>query len=69
MKGNFFDTLANITDESTTQPVATINRKFFTAREWFGGQQTYVVTVAPNVDMALIVAMCIILDEMQNEAK
>ncbi|KAI3325181.1 DUF567-domain-containing protein [Xylariaceae sp. AK1471] len=69
MKGNFFDTKANITDEATKQPVATIDRKFFNLREAFAGQQTYVVTIAPNVDMALIVAMCICLDERQNEGK
>jgi uncharacterized protein YxjI len=69
MKGNFFDTKADITDEATKQPVATIDRKFFNARELLTSQQTYVVTVAPNVDMALIAAMCICLDERQNEGK
>ncbi|KAI1323749.1 DUF567-domain-containing protein [Xylariaceae sp. FL0255] len=69
MKGNFFDTKADITDEATKQPVATIDRKFFNAREFFGGQQTYAVTVAPNVDMAIIAAMCICLDERENENK
>ncbi|EOD45603.1 putative duf567 domain protein [Neofusicoccum parvum] len=67
MKGDFFDTTADITDEATGQLVATIDRKFFNAREIFGGQQTYVVTVAPNVDMAVIAAMCICLDEKRNE--
>ncbi|KAL1629005.1 hypothetical protein SLS54_001697 [Diplodia seriata] len=67
MKGNFFDTTADITDEVTGQLVATIDRKFFNAREIFGGQQTYVVTVAPNVDMTVIAAMCICLDEKRNE--
>ncbi|KAI8626349.1 DUF567-domain-containing protein [Xylariaceae sp. FL1651] len=69
MKGNLFDTKADITDEATKQPVATIDRKFFNAREIFTSQQTYVVTVAPNVDMALIAAMCICLDERENERK
>jgi len=67
MKGNFFDTKADITDEATKQPVATINRKFFNLREVFFGQQTYAVTIAPNVDMAVIAAMCICLDERENE--
>ncbi|KAF2085816.1 DUF567-domain-containing protein [Saccharata proteae CBS 121410] len=67
MKGDFFDTEAQITDEATGTPVAVINRKVFNARELIGGQQTYVVTVAPNVDMALIAAMCICLDEKRNE--
>lgn len=67
MKGDFFDTSADITCETTGQLVATIDRKFFNAREIFGGQQTYVVTVAPNVDMTLVAAMCICLDERKNE--
>ncbi|KAI0595297.1 DUF567-domain-containing protein [Biscogniauxia sp. FL1348] len=67
MKGDFFDRKADITDEATRQPVAHIDRKFFNMRELVGGQQTYAVTVAPNVDMAIIVAMCICLDERRNE--
>jgi len=68
MKGDFFDTSADIKDESTGRSVARIDRSFFNARELLGGQQTYVVTIAPGVDMALIIAMCIALDEMRNEA-
>ncbi|KAI1495473.1 DUF567-domain-containing protein [Biscogniauxia marginata] len=67
MKGDFFDRKADITDEVTKQPVAHIDRKFFNMREILGGQQTYAVTVAPNVDMAIVVAMCICLDERRNE--
>jgi uncharacterized protein YxjI len=67
MKGDFFDRSADITDSTTKQPVATISRQFLNARELVGGQQTYHVTVAPNVDMAIIVAMCICLDEKRNE--
>ena len=67
MKGDFFDTMANITDEATGQIVATIDRQFFNARQLLGGQQTYVVTIAPNVDMAIIVAMCVCLDERRND--
>lgn len=67
MKGSFFDTSANITDVKTGQPVARIDRKMFNMREVFTNQQTYVVTVSQGVDMALIVAMCIALDESRNE--
>ncbi|KAK4121224.1 hypothetical protein N657DRAFT_121224 [Parathielavia appendiculata] len=45
---------------------ARIERKMETVRQSFGeiaGQQTYHATVAPNVDTALIVAMCVCLDE------
>ncbi|KAI0448617.1 DUF567-domain-containing protein [Xylaria acuta] len=69
VKGNFFDTTADITDEATKQPVATIDRKFFNAREIFTGQDTYAVTVAPNVDMALIAAMCICMDDKKEQGK
>lgn len=64
MKGNFFHTKAKITDHAIGQVVATIDRKFFNAREIFADKQTYVVTVAPNMDMSVIAAMCICLDEM-----
>lgn len=67
MKGDFFDRKASITDEATGQVVAVIDRQFLNARELLGGQQTYHVTVAPNVDLAIIVAMCICLDERRNE--
>lgn len=69
IKGNFFDTHADITNVKTGQPVARIDRKMLNAKELFTGQQTYVVTVAQGVDMALIAAMCIILDEKQNDNK
>lgn len=68
MKGDFFDRKADIKDEATGQTVATIDRKFFNARELLGGQQTYVVTCAPGIDMAIICAMCICLDERRNES-
>ncbi|KAF7503100.1 hypothetical protein GJ744_004309 [Endocarpon pusillum] len=67
MKGNFFDTYADITNVKTGQPVARIDRKMLNARELFTGQQTYVVTVAQGVDLALITAMCICLDEKRND--
>ena len=41
MSGNFFDTTANIVDESTGKSVARIDRSFLNARELLGGQQTY----------------------------
>lgn len=67
MKGDFFDRGADITDEATGHVVARIDRKFLNARELLGGQQTYAVTVAPGMDLAVIVAMCICLDERRNE--
>lgn len=69
MKGNFFDTYADITDVSTGQPVGRIDRKLLNVAELFAGQQTYAVTVAPGMDMAVIIAMCICLDERRNDQK
>ncbi|KAF1958157.1 hypothetical protein CC80DRAFT_408753 [Byssothecium circinans] len=68
MKGNFFDTRAEITDEAQGGlVVARIDRKILSGKDIFFGQQTYAVEIAPGVDMALIAAMCICLDEKNNE--
>ena len=67
MKGNWLDTSAEIVDEASGAVVARIDRKFFNARELLLGHQTYHLTVAPGVDMALLAAMCICLDEKRNE--
>ncbi|KAI1455428.1 DUF567-domain-containing protein [Annulohypoxylon moriforme] len=67
MKGDWTDTSAEITDEASGQVAASIYRDRWNARELLGGQQTYNVTIAPNVDMAVIVAMCICLDMKRNE--
>ncbi|KAI0378556.1 DUF567-domain-containing protein [Hypomontagnella monticulosa] len=67
MKGDWTDTTAEIMDEATGQPVAAIYRDRWNAREFLGGQQTYNVAIAPNVDMAIIAAMCICLDMKRNE--
>ncbi|KAK4200929.1 tubby C-terminal-like domain-containing protein [Triangularia verruculosa] len=69
MKGNWFDTSADIVDETTGAVVARIDRKLLNMREAFLGQQTYHLTVAPGADMAVLVAMCIALDEKNNEGE
>ena len=69
MKCNFLDTSAEIVDENTGATVARIDRKLFNLSEAFLGLQTYHLTVAPGVDMALLVAMCICLDEKNNEGQ
>ncbi|ROT42192.1 hypothetical protein SODALDRAFT_326366 [Sodiomyces alkalinus F11] len=68
MGGNWFDTSADIVDESSGAVVARIDRKLLNAREWLGGQQTYALVVAPGVDMALMCALCICLDEKNNDS-
>ncbi|KAF4119514.1 Pfam:DUF567 [Geosmithia morbida] len=67
MKGNWFDTSADIVDEETGAVAARIDRKLVNARELFGDGQTYAVTIAPGVDMALMAAACVALDEKNNE--
>jgi len=64
-KGDFLDRKATITMGDFV--VAEIGRNFFNAREFFGGQQTYQVSVVPGVDLALMAAVCICLDEKENE--
>ncbi|OQE28373.1 hypothetical protein PENSTE_c003G09566 [Penicillium steckii] len=67
MTGNWFDRTANIVDDQSGQTVARIRRKLFQPRHIFFGQDTYIVTVAPGVDMALIAGLCICFDEKNND--
>lgn len=67
VKGDWLDRSATITMGNTV--VAQISRSYFNMREVFGGQQTYYVTVAPGVDLALMAAICVCLDEKENEKK
>ena len=66
MTGNWMDTSADIMCRSTGAVVARVDRKLLRAREIFGGQ-TYALVIAPGVDMALMVAFCIALDEKNND--
>lgn len=68
MKGNWLDTSADIVCERTGVTVARIDRKLLKAREFFTSNQTYALVVAPGVDMALMVALCVALDEKNNES-
>lgn len=63
MNGAWAGTAADIVDQKTGAVVARIDRRMFNKREIFGGQQTYALIVAPGVDMALMVAACVALDE------
>ncbi|KAG6005984.1 hypothetical protein E4U21_007477 [Claviceps maximensis] len=67
MTGNWLDSSAEIQCERTGATVARIDRKLLNARDFFGNQQTYALVVAPGVDMALMVALCVALDEKNNE--
>ncbi|KAK4897510.1 hypothetical protein LTR17_005286 [Elasticomyces elasticus] len=67
VKGDWFDRSAVITFGG--REVAAIARSFFNVREIFGDKQSYQVTVAAGVDLSLIAAICVALDEKENEAK
>ena len=62
MRGNWRSSKADIVDEATGFVMARIKRDR-TAKHYLMGAQTYTVTVAQGVDMALVSAMCICLDE------
>lgn len=69
IKGSFFDTSAEIVEGNRGgRVVARIDRKLLSGKNNFFGQQTYAVHIMPGVDQALIAAMCICLDEKNNEA-
>lgn len=65
IKGDWFDRSAIISMNGTA--AATVGRGYFNMREIFGGQQTYYVTVAAGVDLSMIAAICVCLDEKENE--
>jgi len=65
LKGSFFDRSAEITMGG--QPVARISRQFMNSGELLFDQQTYFLTVAPGVDVAMMVALCVCMDEKRNE--
>lgn len=67
IRGDWFDRSASIL--LGEQVVASIARSFFNVRQLLGDQQTYYVTVAPGVDLSLIAALCVCLDEKENENK
>lgn len=67
MSGNWRDSKADIVEETTGAVAARIDRKSFNARHLIARQQTYALIVAPGVDMALMVAACVALDEKNND--
>jgi uncharacterized protein YxjI len=66
VEGDWLDRSATITMGNVV--VAQIS-SYFNMREIFGGQQSYYVTVAPKVDLALMAAICVYLDEKESEKK
>ncbi|KAG7091161.1 hypothetical protein E1B28_010214 [Marasmius oreades] len=70
LRGDFFDRKASINlDTPDGPPVGHISRSFFNGREILFDQQSYCLTVAPGVDASLLAAICVCLDEKENENK
>ncbi|TFL02371.1 tubby C-terminal-like domain-containing protein [Pterulicium gracile] len=65
--GDFFNMEAIITLGEGGPAIATISRDYLNTREMFSGQQTYFLTVAPGVDVSLLSALCVCLDEIRND--
>lgn len=63
--GSFFDRSAEITCNGT--PIARIHRQFLNMGQIVFDDQTYYLTVAPGVDLALLVAVVVCLDEKAND--
>lgn len=67
VKGDFWGGSANITLKD--RPVAHISRSVANVRELKFDKQSYAVQVAAGVDLALIAAACICLDELKEDGK
>ncbi|CAK1356749.1 hypothetical protein CB0940_12035 [Cercospora beticola] len=68
VKGDWLDRSAKITLASDRdRVVAQMSRSFLNAREVIGNKQTYFITVAPGVDLSLIAAICVAIDEREND--
>jgi len=66
MEGSFFNRHTKITNERDGAVVAEIDRDMINLRQILADRQTYAVHVAPGIDIALIVAMVICLDERRD---
>ncbi|KAB8200826.1 tubby C-terminal-like domain-containing protein [Aspergillus parasiticus] len=61
LSGNWIDRYGTITRND--RPVAQITRDYFNTRQILGDADTYYVTIAPGMDIALIVSLCVMYDE------
>ena len=67
LKGDWLDRSAQVTLQG--RPVATISRNFMNFGQLVGDRQTYYVNCAPGVDLIFMAAICVCLDERENEKK
>jgi len=67
LRGDWFDRSAEITLDGV--PVGRIARSFMNMREVLSDKQTYYLSVAAGVDVSMLTAIAIILDESENDQK
>ena len=67
LKGDWLDRSAEVALNG--RPVATISRSFMNFGQLVSDRQTYYVSCAPGVDLVLMAAICVCLDERENEKK
>ena len=67
LKGDWLDRSAQVTLQG--RPVASISRSFMNFGQLVSDRQTYYVSCAPGVDLILMAAICVCLDERENEKK
>ena len=65
LKGDWLDRSAEISLGG--RPVASISRSFMNFGQLVSDRQTYFVSCAPGVDLVLMAAICVCLDERENE--
>lgn len=65
MQGSVFNAKTDITNKENKQVVVQIDTQRRNARQLLANRGTYAVTIAPGMDMALIVAMVVYLDEIR----
>ena len=66
LKGDWLDMTTDITTADTGIVVARIDRQINSGWDILG-RGSYFLTIAPNVDIALMVAICICVDERRQE--
>ncbi|KAL9125445.1 MAG: hypothetical protein Q9217_005354 [Psora testacea] len=67
LKGDWLDRSAEISLQG--RPVGNISRSFMNFGQLVSDRQTYFVNCAPGVDLVLMAAICVCLDERENESK
>jgi len=67
IKGDMLAHSVNIVDVATGFTVAVMTRQWLNKTQLITGRQTYVVTIAPGMDMLIVAAVVIAMDERRND--